>query len=167
MIRIATQEDHSQILDITNDVILNTTAIYRDEPHTLQTRLAWFEEKEKKGIPIWVYERNGEIVGFATFGSFRDNTGYRYTIEHSIHVHKEYRGQGIARALMITLIHYVSEHGYKTLVGVIDSKNVASIRLHEKLGFTHSGTITNAATKFGQWLDASFYQLDLPGPKQT
>lgn len=167
MIRIATPSDYPQILDITNEVIKNTTAIYRNEPHTLETRQSYFDEKEAKNIPIFVSEQDHKILGFATYGSFRDNPGYLYTIEHSIHIHAEHRGQGIASELMKKLIEHVSLQGYKTLIGVIDSKNSASRHLHEKLGFKLSGTITNAAIKFDTWLDACFYQLDLPGPQQA
>lgn len=166
MIRLAKIEDVAGILEITNEVILNSDAIYREEPLTLERRMEWFKDKISKKYPIWVYERDHTICGFATYGPFRENPGYLYTVEHSLHIHKDYRGQGIARVLMNALIDDVSKKGYKTLIGVIDSKNVSSIRLHEKLGFVLSGTLQNVGFKFGHWLDACFYQLNLPGPKK-
>ena len=50
------------------------------------------------------------------------------------------------------------------MVGCIDADNAASIQLHQKLGFTHSGTIQQAGFKFDRWLDAAFYQLTLTTP---
>jgi len=49
-------------------------------------------------------------------------------------------------------------------VGGIDADNQTSIHLHEKFGFTHSGTIKHAGFKFGRWLDLAFYQLILTTP---
>ena len=133
---------------------------------TFEMRTAWFLEKQSKKYAIWVYERDHRICGYVTYGPFRENPGYLYTVEHSLHIHKDYRGQGIARVLMNTLIEDVTNKGYKTLIGVIDSKNVASIRLHEKLGFVLSGTLQNVGFKFSEWLDACLYQLNLPGAKK-
>jgi phosphinothricin acetyltransferase len=50
------------------------------------------------------------------------------------------------------------------MVGGIDASNQGSIRLHEKLGFVHAGTIREAGFKFGRWLDLAFYQLTLNTP---
>ena len=51
------------------------------------------------------------------------------------------------------------------MVGGIDMANQGSIALHEKLGFTHAGTISQAGFKFGRWLDLGFYQLVLETPQ--
>lgn len=157
MIRIANEKDYRPILEITNDVILNSNAIYREEPHTMESRTAWYKEKEDKNIPIYVYEQDGQVVGFITYGSFRDNPGYRFTVEHSLHVRKDARGQGIGEALLRHLIEDLKSSDIKTLVGVIDSQNSISRHLHEKCGFSLSGTLPTIALKNGQWLDVCFY----------
>lgn len=158
MIRLSTPFDREQILEITNDVILHTNAIYREEPHTLESRKPYFEEKERLNIPIFVYEEEGCVLGFITYGSFRDNPGYRYTVEHSLHVHRDARGKGIGKALLKHLIEHLRHTEIKCIVGVIDSKNTVSCHLHEKCGFTLSGTLHSIAYKKNQWLDARFYQ---------
>lgn len=164
MIRYATIEDAAAILAIYNEAIVHTTAVYSYEPHTLAQRIAWLEEKEAAGYPVFVYEVDGAVAGFATFGPFRAWPAYKYSIEHSIYVDSTYRKRGIGAALLQKLIEEATARAYKTLIGGIDASNEKSIALHEKLGFTHSGTIKNAGYKFERWLDLAFYQLDLPGP---
>ena len=161
MIRFATKEDLPAILEIYNDAILNTTAVYTYEAQTLENRAQWFDIKKANNEPIFVYELDDKAVGFATYGSFRDWPAYQYTIEHSIYVDKDYRGNGIAQKLLTELLTDVKAKGYKTIVAGIDATNDKSIHLHKKFNFSYSGTITNVGYKFNQWLDLAFYQLDL------
>lgn len=166
MIRKATHEDLSMILDIYNDAIINTTAVYSYKTHTLEQRIEWYENKVNEGFPIIVFEDNQKVVGFATYGPFRAWPAYKYTIEHSVYVHKEARGKGIGSFLLQELIRLANEKGYATLVAGIDASNNASILMHKKLGFTEAGIIRKAGYKFGKWLDLAFYQYSLVGPKQ-
>ena len=165
MIRRATKEDIPMILEIFNDNIRNSTAIYMYEEQTLENRLRWFEQKQASGYPLFVFDEDGEVAGYATYGSFRDYPANRYTVEHSVYVHKNHYKKGIASKLMNAIIEEANVNGIKTMVGCIDKENVASIKIHEKFGFLYSGTIRNAGYKFGKWLDLVFYQLDLDGPK--
>ncbi|WP_309119493.1 N-acetyltransferase family protein [Paenibacillus sp.] len=166
MIRQADARDIPAILDIYNDAILHTTAVYDYEPHPLERRKQWYDAKVEEGYPVLVYESDGRVAGFASFGPFRAWAAYRYTIEHSIYVHRDFRKQGIGQALLERLIDIANEREYAVMVGGIDASNENSIRLHEKLGFRHSGTIAKAGYKFGRWLDLAFYQRELNGPKQ-
>lgn len=161
MIRCAKKEDLNAILAIYNDAIINTTAVYTYKPQTIDERIAWFETKQRNHEPIFVFEENGSVLGFATFGSFRPQPAYQYTIEHSIYVDASARGKGIASQLLQRLIVEAKAKGYRTLVAGIDASNEASIKLHQKFAFKHAGTLTNVGFKFNQWLDLAFYELDL------
>lgn len=165
MVRQGTEKDLEDILEIYNDAILNTTAIYDYTPHTLEDRIQWYEKRREDGYPLLVFEKNNKVVGYATYGSFRVYPAFKYTIEHSVYVHKEYRNLGIGKALLKELIEIASRDEYATMVACIDSLNENSIKIHGKFGFEYSGTITKAGYKFGKWLDLVFYQLDLKGPK--
>lgn len=165
MIREATEKDLVDILEIYNDAIVNTTAVYAYKVHTLEERKQWYDKKKQEGHPLLVIEKSGKVVAFATFGSFRAWPAYKYTIEHSVYVHAAYRNQGLALQLMKELIAIANARGYATLVAGIDAANQGSIKLHEKIGFTYSGVIKKAGYKFGKWLDLAFYQLELNGPK--
>ncbi len=157
MIRLATKDDYQRILEITNQVILSSNAIYREEPHTMKTRKEWFEHHS----PIFVYELENKVVGFATFGPFRENNGYRYSVEHSIHVDETCRNQGIGTKLLKHLVDYLKTTDYRLCIGVIDNENKHSLYVHEKLGFVNEGVIHNVAIKHGQWLNVCFMSLDL------
>lgn len=165
MIREAKEQDLEEILAIYNDAIVNTTAVYDYTAHTLADRKDWYEKKMHDGYPLLVFERDKKVVAFATFGPFRAWPAYKYTVEHSVYVHKDYRNAGIATQLMKEIIRIASDREYATLVAGIDEANEGSIIMHEKLGFRLSGVIKNAGYKFGKWLNLAFYQLDLAGPK--
>ncbi|RDW16065.1 N-acetyltransferase [Oceanobacillus arenosus] len=165
MIREATPKDLMDILKIYNDAIINTTAVYSYKPQTLENRQSWYEQKMAEDNPILVCELDNKVVGFATYGPFRPWPAYKYSIEHSVYVDREYRKRGIASSLIKELITVAKEREYKTFIAGIDAANEKSIALHKSLGFVHAGTIEKAGFKFNRWLDLAFYQLELNGPK--
>lgn len=164
MLRPGKVEDMAGILEIYNDAILHTTAVYTYAPFDQAYGQKWFKAKEAGNWPLLVAEEDGKIAGFATFGSFRDWPAYKYTIEHSIYIHPAYRHKGLASQLMQRLIAIANEREFATLVAGIDGENEASLALHVKLGFKKVGEIKKAGYKFGRWLTLAFYQLDLQGP---
>ncbi len=103
-------------------------------------------------------------MGFASYGRFREQPAFKYTIEHSVYLHPDFRGRGVAKELMLQLIQFAKQQDYHVMVGAIDLENEGSIYLHQRLGFKHSGTISQAGFKFGRWLDLGFYQLTLSTP---
>ena len=133
----------------------------------MDNMVSWFKNKELGQYPvIGIENESGELMGFASYGSFRAYPANKYTLEHSVYVAAPFRGKGIAQTLMQRLIELAQAQNYHTLIGSIDASNQGSIALHEKLGFTHAGTIRHAGFKFGDWLDLAFYQLLLPTPLQ-
>lgn len=165
MIRPAVENDLNIILEIYNDAILNTTAVYTYKVQTLEDRKLWFHQKNEDQFPILVFEENDRVLGFATFGPFRAWPAYKYTIEHSVYVHNGYWNHGVGTELVKEIIKIADERKFATLVAGIDSFNKSSLKMHQKLGFEYSGTIQKAGFKFGKWLDLVFYQLNLLGPK--
>ncbi len=159
MIRHAEQKDLPYILSIYNDAIINTTAVYSYEPHTLAMREEWFAQKMADGYPVIVFEKDERAVGFATYGPFRPWPAYQYTVEHSIYIDPAYHRQGIAKELLQAIINLAKEQQYKTMVAGIDADNQGSIALHKKFGFEHTGTLQKVGYKFERWLDLAFYQL--------
>jgi phosphinothricin acetyltransferase len=150
----------SEILAILNEAIVNTTSLYDYQPRSLQNMVAWFEAKEAGNYPVMgAFDDAGSLLGFASYGPFRNWPANQYTVEHSVYIHKDHQGKGIARVLMQALIQEAQRQGYHVLVGGIDATNQASIALHESLGFFHAGTIKHAGYKFDRWLDLAFYQL--------
>jgi phosphinothricin acetyltransferase len=154
-----------EILAIFNDAIIHTTALYEYEPRTLEFMATWFDTKERNQLPVLgAFTDEGALMGFATYGTFRALPAYHFTVEHSVYVHANHRGRGIARALLRDLIATAQTQNYHALIGVIDSANTASIALHKNFGFVSAGTLRQVGFKFDRWLDVDLYQLVLPTP---
>ncbi|MEO8308721.1 MAG: N-acetyltransferase family protein [Pseudomonadota bacterium] len=155
------------VREIFNDAIINTTALYEYKPWTQTDVIKWFGSKASSSFPvIAAVDDSGTLLGFASYGQFRARPAYKYTVEHSVYVHREHRRRGAGRALLQHLIELARGQQLHVLVGGIDVSNIESIALHEQLGFRHAGTITQAGYKFGRWLDLGFYQLTLTTPVQ-
>ena len=160
MIRVARPEDAAAITEIYNDAVRNTTAIWNEETVTIQNRADWIAAKQKDGWPLLVMEdEQGILAGYATYGPWRAWDGYRHTVEHSVYVEKDHRGQGIGKMLMQALISEARQTDIHVMVAGIEAGNEASIKLHEKLGFKDAGRLSEVGTKFGKWLDLAFLQL--------
>lgn len=160
-IRLATIEDMSSVLEIVNHEILHSTAIWDYEIRLLAQQQAIFKEKKEKGFPFLVAEKEGRLVGFGTYGPFRFKEGYKFTVEHSVYVDKDFHGNGIGSLLLKEMIELAKIQKLHTMVGVIDSENIGSIVFHEKLGFEKVGHIKETGYKFNRWLDSIFVQLIL------
>jgi L-amino acid N-acyltransferase len=160
-IRPAIPADLPAILAIYNDAVLNTTASYDETPGTLEARVAWYEEHIQQHLPILVAADNRDIVGWSAFSPFRPRVGYRYTVEHSVYVIAQRRGQGIGRALLAPLIGSARQLGMHAMIGLIDAENTASIRMHAALGFMQVAHFKEVGYKFGRWLDLICMELVL------
>ena len=172
IIRNARTTDMRAVTDLSNATILTTTAAWTDALETYEERVAWFEEQRRSANPVLVAETaaNGEVVGFATYGEFRDSTkwpGYRFTVEHSIHVREDHWGRGIGRALLEAVIAQAVANDKHVMVAAVDSTNDASIRFHERLGFVEVARMPQIGRKFDRWLDLVLMQRILdPGTER-
>jgi L-amino acid N-acyltransferase len=158
MISTAAQGQLSEIRDIYNEVIRNSTAVFSDVEVTLENREAWLDAKRTAGFPVLAAVDPTGVVGFGTFGEFRAWPGYRYSVEHSVHVRADCRGRGAGRALLQALLQEAARMQMHVMIAGIDAQNVTSIALHEKLGFKTVGELKEIAFKFGRWLDLKFMQ---------
>lgn len=161
-----TLEGHGrEILEILNDAIVSSTALYDYVARPAESMQGWFESKRRGKFPVWgALDDTGTLLGFASYGTFRERPAYKYSVEHSVYVARGARGRGLGSALMRRLIQSAEEQQYHLLIGAIDADNRESRLFHEKLGFVHAGTIEQAGFKFGRWLDLAFYRLTLATP---
>lgn len=167
IIRAAVESDAEIIAEIYNDAVLNTTAIWNENRIDVANRIAWINSRQQAGFPVIVAtDKDDTVLGYASYSDWRPWDGYRHTVEHSVYVHKDARGEGAGAALMQGLIQLAREAGKHVMVAAIESENAASIALHKKLGFIESGRMTEVGTKFGRWLDLTFLQLHLDDRKQ-
>lgn len=159
IIRDADQADLHGIMEIYNDAVLNTTAIWNETLVDIENRRAWFDARKAKGFPVIVAQLDGEVAGYASYGDWRAFDGYRFTVEHSVYVHKSFRGNGLGRKLMEELIARAASNGVHVMIAAIEAENQASIALHNALGFRIAGTFSEVGTKFGRWLDLTCMEL--------
>ncbi len=104
-------------------------------------------------MPIFVAADDDGVVGWSSLSSFRPRFGYRFTVENSLYVMADRRGQGIGRMLMPPLISAARERGKHAMIAVIDATNAASLHLHASFGFQQVAYFTQVGYKFGRWLD--------------
>ncbi len=160
-VRNATEEDLPAMLEIYNEIILNTLAVWHEQAHTLAMRKEWFALKKEQGFPVLVAESQGVVLGFATIATFRPWSGFRFTVENSVYVRPENRGQGVAKLLLPALIDAAKQLNIHAIVAGIEATNDISIALHEKFGFIEVAHFKEVGFKFGRWMDLKFMQLTL------
>jgi L-amino acid N-acyltransferase YncA len=168
-VRDATSRDLPEITAIYNALLETTTHEWTEIPHTISEREEWLAEKSATGRPALVAVVDDEVVGWATYGDFRDSMrwpGYRHTVEHSIHVREDCWGRGIGRALIHALVDRARREGKHVMVAGIDGENTGSIRFHERLGFFEIGRMPEVGEKFGRRLDLVLMQLMLDDPRR-
>jgi phosphinothricin acetyltransferase len=147
LIRRATHADLEEITSIYNEVITNTDAIYRETAVPELERTAWFEAKVSDGYPVLVACEADQVVGYGVYGNFRFGEGYNHTVEHSVHVRSDSRGQGFGKAMLAELIRIATSEKRHVMVAAIDSKNLGSISLHALYGFIETARMPEVAKK--------------------
>ena len=157
----ATEADLPGLVEIYNEVIANSTAVYSSEPVTLEDRRSWWRTRVAQGYPVLVARDTAGVCGFATFGDFRAWPGYRFTVEHTVHVRAEGRSRGTGTLLVQALLPRAAALGKHVMIAGVDAATEASIRFHERLGFAQSGRLREVGYKFNRWLDLVFLQRGL------
>ena len=159
IIRKAEIKDIEKLREIYNYEINNGVATFDIGEKSYEDRLAWFNE-HKNHYPMIVYEDEGEVMGFATLSQYRNRAAFNSTVEISVYVDVNHRKKGVASALMEAIIKKAKEDSeIHTVVAVITSENIVSIKLHEKFGFTYCGEIKEVGKKFGRYLGVTNMQL--------
>ncbi|MGV8908933.1 MAG: GNAT family N-acetyltransferase [Propionicimonas sp.] len=160
-IRPAQPADLPALLAIYNDAIVHTTASWDLLPWTPVQHAEWYATKAEHRHPILVADAEGEIVGYAAYGPFREKAGYAATMEHSVYVRTDRQGAGIGRALMVAIIEAARANGVHALIGGLSADNEVSMALHRSFGFVEVGRLPEVGRKFDRWLDLVMLQLIL------
>jgi len=152
-IRDAVQADFEEITAIYNDVLNNSTAIYNDRPASVADRIAWWRMSLEQRYPVLVATDDKRISAFGSFGDFRSWPGYRYTVEGTVHIAADIRGQGVGSLLLKALIVQACQAGKHSMIAGVDSENSASLRFLERFGFERVGFLPEIGYKFDRFLD--------------
>ncbi|MFC7308259.1 GNAT family N-acetyltransferase [Streptomyces monticola] len=159
-VRLAGPGDAEAVREIRNHAIEHSTALWTQTLQSPTEGAAWLGAHLERGSAL-VAEVDGEVAGFAVYGPWRSYDGFRHTVENSVYVREGRHGLGIGSALLAALIDSARAAGHHVVVAGIEAENEGSIRLHERFGFQHAGTVREVGTKFGRWLDLTFMQLRL------
>ncbi|HEY0835048.1 MAG TPA: GNAT family N-acetyltransferase [Azospirillum sp.] len=164
VIRESQAADLARIQAIYAHHVLHGLASFEEEPPDVDELRRRRADVLGRGLPHVVAERDGQVLGFAYAGPYRLRRAYRFTVEDSIYVAEDCRGQGVGRALLSAIIEGSTAAGCRQMIAVIgDSGNAASIGVHASLGFAQTGVLHSVGFKFGCWVDCVLMQRPL-GP---
>jgi L-amino acid N-acyltransferase YncA len=153
-IRLVQPSDAPALCEIYNHAVLNSTATMDTEPRSLEAQLLWIEKHDGNPFPAWVMVNEHDmVVGYASLSPYNPKPGYRTTAEVSVYVHFHHRAKGIGHSLLDHLLSEAPKYNFVTLISLITSDNTVSIHLHQKLGFSRVGKLTQIARKFDKWVD--------------
>lgn len=161
-IRDATDADVPAIQAIYAHHVLHGTGTFEEDPPSAEEIRARLHKVIDKGFVWLVAADDSGVLGFGYFAPFRERSAYRFTVEDSIYVREDVRGQGVGKALVRRLIELATAAGFRQMIAVIgDSHNVGSIGVHASLGFQMVGTMRGTGIKFGRWVDVVTMQRAL------
>lgn len=168
IIRDCSEADILQIEPIYRHHVLHGTGSFEEVPPSTGELMRRRAGVIAAGLPYLLAEADGRIVGYAYASLYRSRSAYRFTIEDSVYVDHRAFGRGIGRALLSMLVERCDIGDWRQLVAVIgDSDNAASIALHERCGFAHSGVLRGVGFKFGRWIDTVLMQRPLGAAEQV
>jgi phosphinothricin acetyltransferase len=145
IIREAVDSDLEAIVAIYNAAIPGRMATADTEPVTVEARREWLRDRDYSRHPIWVAERNGQVVGWLSLGRFYGRPAYAATAEVGIYVDPKTQRAGIASGLMSHAIAQAPRLLLSTFLGFIFAHNVPSLSLFRKFGFEEWGRLPRVA----------------------
>ncbi|MEA5462578.1 GNAT family N-acetyltransferase [Leptothoe sp. PORK10 BA2] len=162
-IRLPQATDLAPLTELYNHYILNTTITFDIEPYTLdQRRDRWWCHYEHQGRHrLLVAEQDQVVVGYATSSQFRTKAAYDTSVETSIYLSPKAQGQGLGTQLYQALFQSLAAEDVHRAYAGITLPNVASIALHQKLGFYSVGRYAEVGRKFGQYWDVEWFEKKL------
>lgn len=154
--------DVPSVCDIYAHHVLHGTGTFEVTPPTEAEMVARVDAVTSVGLPYLVAVSDGDVLGFAYAGRYRPRPAYRFTVEDSIYLRPDATGRGIGGRLLREVLDSCEELGVRQVIAVIgDSANLASIRTHERCGFTAVGIFRAVGWKFDRWLDTVLMQREL------
>ncbi len=153
-IRRVMEEDRAQVFDIYNTAIRDTLATLDTQPRDDAEQRAWMEQHRDDRWPAYVaIGEDGRVAGWATLSPWSSRCGYARAAEDSVYLHPDFHSVGLGRRMLQTLLDHAPRHGVQVVLARMVEDNAASVRLHERLGFSTVGVMRRVGEKFGRILD--------------
>ena len=158
-IRDAVRADLEPVQEIYAHHVIHGLASFEETaPDLAEIERRWRAATEA-GLPYIVAELDGAVAGYAYCGAYRARPAYRHTVENTVYVAPDRTRLGLGRTLLSALIERCEGTRIRQMIAVIgDTDNLASIRLHESLGFRNVGTLKGVGFKHGRWVDSVLLQ---------
>jgi L-amino acid N-acyltransferase len=156
--RLATRDDAEAIRSIYNREVLGSTVTFDLVPRTAEDQLAWMDEHSGAHPAVVAVDDLDRVRGFGSLSPYRSRPAYRTTVEDSVYVDDQVRGQGVGRGLLTELVALAGAHGFHAVMARIVRGTEASIQLHQACGFDLVGVEREIGRKFGRWLDVVLMQ---------
>lgn len=160
-IRHATADDAPDIAAIYNHFVLTTTISFEEQAVSAQEMSSRIAGVKEAGLPWMVATDGTRILGYAYATRWRVRHAYRFSVESSVYVAHDVPRSGLGTALYAALLQRLREAGVHLVIGGIAQPNVASVALHEKMGYEKAAMFTEVGFKFGNWIDVGYWQLKL------
>ena len=157
-LRLATAADAEAIRAIYNVEVLGSTATFDLVPRSLEEQEEWIASHDGVHPAVVAIAAGGAVAGFGSLSPYRHRPAYATTVEDSVYVDGDHRGEGAGRAILEELIRLATEYGFHTMVARVAGDNAASIGLHHACGFEPAGIEREIGRKFGRWLDVHVLQ---------
>jgi L-amino acid N-acyltransferase YncA len=162
LIRAARPGDFPALAELYSHHVLHGLASFELEPPDAAEMARRQAHVTALGLPYFVAEIAGRIAGYAYCAPYRARPAYRFTVEDSIYIHRDFVGSGVGSELMPPMIDACERAGCRQMIAIIgDSENWGSIKLHEKFGFARVGLLPAVGFKFGRWVDSVLMQRPL------
>ncbi|MGM9482280.1 arsinothricin resistance N-acetyltransferase ArsN1 family B [Roseateles sp. NT4] len=167
-IRTATLDDAAAVAAIYGPIVQHTAISFETEPPDaaeMRQRMA----KTLASLPWLVaQDATGAVRGYAYASKHKERAAYQWSVDTTVYVHEDARGQGVGRALYGRLLPLLGELGYCHAFAGVALPNAGSVGLHEAMGFEAIGVYRNVGYKHGRWRDVGWWQkslrpLDTPG----
>ncbi len=160
MIRPAIVLDAQAVADVWNPWIRDTGITFNAVDKTPEevANLIVSRTIAGHGFLVATDDDTGAILGFATYTQFRGGIGYARTMEHSIILSPQARGQGLGRTLLNAIEKHAHEEGAHQILAGVSSENADGIRFHLAMGYTEATRIRDAGYKFGRYMDLVLMQ---------
>ena len=162
-VRLAEPADAEAVRRIYNAEVVGSTATFDLRPRTTEEQAAWMAEHQGTYPVVVAVDEDGAVLGFGSLSTYRDRPSYATTVENSVYVDTDRRGEGVGRALLEDLVRLATLHGFHSMIARIGGDNTASIALHEACGFDQVGVEREIGRKFNRWLDVAVLQRMLGG----
>ena len=157
-VRLATLDDAEPIREIYNREVTGSTVTFDLVPRTSEQQRAWLVAHSGAHPAVVAEHTGGRVAGFGSLSPYRDRPAYRTTVEDSVYVDADQRGQGVGRLLLAELVRLATVHGFHAVMARIVDGHEASIGLHRSCGFELVGVEREIGRKFGRWLDVALMQ---------